>query len=38
MEDELTWYWSCSPEEMRGLMEDLEAVFWAEEDSLTEEI
>ncbi len=38
VEDELSWYWSFSPEEMRGLMEDLEAAFWAEEDSLTGEI
>ena len=30
--------WSFSPEEMRGLMEDLEAAFGAEEDLLTGEI
>ena len=38
VEDELTWYCSFSREEMRGLIEDLEAAFGAEEDSLTGEI
>ena len=38
VEDELTWYWSFSREQMRGLINGLEAAFWAQEDSLTGEI